>query len=286
MQSLKKMFGFGSRMLLSSLVSTFFDNLNQTFIGKVFSVASLGFYTRATSMTAVIIDTTSNTLGRVLYPAFASIQDDLERLKRGYRTSLTLTTFVHFPLMVGLVVVARTLIVVLFSAKWLGCVVFLQLLCLYGLLYPLHLINLDILMVRGRSDLHFRLTLIKRTLNVLNIFITYHWGISAILTGQIAVSIIGYFLTCYYSGAIIGYPVKEQILDVLPSFLLSCLMGGGAFLVGYVLRSLSALVLLVAQTGTGVALYLLLNWVSRPKQLYEIFDLVKQYLPQLTKKSR
>jgi len=105
-ESLKGMFGFGSRMLSSNLLSTFFDNLYQVFIGKVFSSTLLGYYTRAVSMQKIVIDTTSNALSRVLYPALASIQDDPTRLKRGYRKAAMLTTFVHFPMMIGLIVVA------------------------------------------------------------------------------------------------------------------------------------------------------------------------------------
>ncbi len=260
------------------LVATFFNNLNQTFIGKVFSATSLGFYTRAATITTVIIDCTSDTLGRVLYPAFASIQDDLARLKRGYRKSLTMTTFIHFPMMIGLAVVARPLIIVLFSAKWEGCVVFFQLMCAGGLLYPLHLINLDILKVKGRSDLFFRITLIKRALIILNILVTYRWGIDAMLSGQIAISAIAYFLNSYYSEKMIGYPVKTQVLDVLPAFLFSCLMGGGALLVGQFMRSPNNFVLLVAQSGVGAGLYLFVSWVSRSEAMLELIKLVKQLL--------
>ncbi len=202
LQSLKEMFGFGSRMLFSSLVGTFFDNLYQVFIGKFFAATSLGFYTRAASMRGLVIDTTSNTLGRVMFPALASIQDDLPRLKRAYRKSIILTTFVHFPLMFGLIAMAEPLIKFLFTEKWLGSVLFFQLMCASGLLYPLHVINLDILKVKGRSDLFFRLEVLKRALVVISLFITYRWGISAILVGQIFISIIAYVLNSFYSKGI------------------------------------------------------------------------------------
>ena len=129
MKSLREMFRFGSRMLLSGLIGTFFDNLYQAFIGKFFSAADLGQYTRAASMQGIVINTTSTTLGRVLFPALASIQDDLARLKRFYRKSMVMTTFVHFPVMAGLIVVARPLVILLFSEKWQGCVLFFQLMC-------------------------------------------------------------------------------------------------------------------------------------------------------------
>jgi len=113
--SLKSMFTFGSNMLFSSLLATFFDNFYQVFIGKYFSAASLGYYTRANSLKRIVMDTTSDTLGRVLYPALSSVQNDVERLRRAYRKTILLSVFVHFPLMFGLAVVAKPLITLLFS---------------------------------------------------------------------------------------------------------------------------------------------------------------------------
>jgi len=276
MDSLKGLFGFGSRMLMSSLVGTFFDNLYQAFIGKVFSAASLGYYTRAASMRSIVVDTTSNTLGRVLYPALASIQDDLARLKRAYRKSMMLATFIHFPLMVGLIVVAQPLVYLLFSEKWASSVVFFQLMCAAGLLYPLHLINLNILKVKGRSDLFFKLEIIKRILVIVGIFITYRWGISAMLIGQIVISIIAYFLNSFYSERLIAYPVKAQVLDVLPSLLVSCLMGGGMLWIGSAIKPATNFVLLITQAGVGAIIYLLVNLVSRAEPLLEIIALTKR----------
>lgn len=275
-ESLKGMFSFGSRMLSSSLIGTFFDNLHQVFIGKFFAAASLGYYTRAASMRGIVIDTTSSTLGRVMFPALASIQDDLPRLKRAYRRSMMLATMIHFPLMIGLIVVANPLINLLFSARWRDSVVFFQLMCVAGIIYPLHVINLDILKVKGRSDLFFQLELIKRSLAIVTLFITYRWGISAILTGQIVIALIAYILNSYYSEKLIDYPVKAQVVDVLPSLLIALLMGGGMYLAGIAMQSAGDFVLLVVQTGIGAILYFLLSLISRSEPLLELIELTRQ----------
>lgn len=273
-KSLREMFGFGSRMLSASLIATFFDNLYQTFIGKVFSAADLGLYTRANSMQRLVITTTSNTVGQVMFPSLASVQDDPARLKRGYRKSIMLTTFIHFPLMVGLCVVARPLITLLFSAQWEGSVIFFQLMCLSGLLYPLQVINLDILKVKGRSDLFLNLQVIRRILIIANIVIAYRWGISAILLGQIGLSCIAYLLNSFYSEKLIAYPMKTQVLDVLPALLFSGLMGGGMLLAGLALGSTSDILRLSVQTGVGVSIYLALNWLRKSESLFEIAGIV------------
>lgn len=278
LDSLKSMFGFGSRMLFSDLVNTFFDNLYQVFIGKFFSPASLGFYTRAASSRAVVIDTVSYTLGRVTFPAFSSIQDDLGRLKRAYRKAITLSTYLNFPLMLGLIVVAKPLFLLLFSAKWLGAVGYFQLLCVTGMLAPLQIINLQVLKVRGRSDLFFQLTLIRRSLIVLTVFLTYRWGISAMLVGQIVISGIIYFLNSFYSARLIDYPMKAQVVDILPTLFYTLLMAAAMLLLGEAFQGAGELLLLVLQCGMGVAVYLLVSKLARAEPLRELLSL-RQQLP-------
>jgi len=272
--SLRGMFSFGSRMLASGLLAVFFDNFYQMFIGKVFSAGPLGYYTRAASLRSVVIDATSNTLGRVIYPALASIQDDVERLKRGYRKTAVLSTFIHFPLMIGLAVIAQPLITLLFSARWADSVLFFQLMCVAGLLYPLSVINLDILKVKGRSDLFLRLEIIKRSLIVVNALVAYRSGIGAILLGHVVVASIAYFLNSYYSERLIAYPMKTQIRDVLPSLLCASLMGGGMALVGSALVAAGDFAQLVAQAVVGVIIYLALNWLGKTEALQEMLKLV------------
>lgn len=282
--SLRGMFGFGSRMLVSGLLAVFFDNFYQAFIGKMFSAAPLGYYTRAASMREVVIDTTSNTVGRVMYPALASIQDDTARLRRGYRQSAMLSTFIHFPLMIGLAVVAQPLITLLFSARWEESVLFFQLMCVAGLPYPLSVINLDILKVKGRSDLFLRLELIKRSLIVINALIAYRWGISAILLGQVGISGIAYFLNSFYSERLIAYPMKAQILDMLPSFVFSGLMGGGMVLVSLTMQSTSDFLRLLTLTGVGIGLYLALNWFWKSESLYGVTRIIVEWKTRLPAK--
>lgn len=253
--SLRTMFAFGSRMYLARLTSTFFNNLHQAFIGKVFSAASLGYFSRAASMRSIVVDTTSDTLGRVLFPAMSSIQSDAERLKRASRRAIMLSTLVHFPLMAGLAAAARPLFQVLFTAKWAPAVPYFQLLCASGLFYPLHLINLNILKVKGRSDLVFRLSLAKQGLLIANMVLTYRWGIDAMLAGQLVVTILGYGLTCYYSERMVDYSVREQLADMFPAFGIAAVTGGSMALLGVIWAAPSALVLLGAQGLLGALLY-------------------------------
>jgi len=139
--ALREMFGFGSRMLFSGVLNQIFDNIYLVVIGKLFSAVDLGFFTRAKSLNDIPSQTLADMTGRVTFPVFATIQDDPARLKRGLNRTLTTLVLLNFPMMIGMAVMARPLVLVLLTEKWAPCIPFLQLLCLAGLLYPLHLMN-------------------------------------------------------------------------------------------------------------------------------------------------
>ena len=152
------------------LLDTIYNNLYLVVIGKMFSATDLGYYTRAEQTQQLPVDNLSSTVGRVTFPVFSSMQDDKDRLKRGTRKALSTLAMVNFPLMIGLAVVAKPLVLVLLTEKWLPCVPYLQLLCMVGMLYPLHAINLNVLMAQGRSDLFFRLEIYKKVMITRPIF--------------------------------------------------------------------------------------------------------------------
>ena len=227
--SLASLFSFGSRMMLSGLLDTFFLNIYQPLIGKLYSAADVGYYVRAQTLQAAAVQPTGSTLGRVMFPALSPIQDDAARLKRAVRKILTTTLFFQFPLMIGLIVVAGTLITLLLTDRWAPSIKYFQLFCIAGLFYPLHVINLTVLQVIGRSDLFFRLEVVKKALVLLAIAITYRWGITAMLWGQVATAAVAYLLNSYYTNRFIGYSTAQQIRDGLPFLLMSILMGAAWF---------------------------------------------------------
>ncbi len=223
--SLRELFSFGSRLFFSFLLNHIFENLYSLVIGKLFSPADLGFFARAKTLEELPSQTLSDMIGQVTFPVFSAIQDDPIRLKKGLRKVLTLLVLVNFPMMIGLAVIARPLVIVLLTEKWAECVPYLQLFCFVGLLYPLHLINLNVLQALGRSDLFLRLEIIKKGLIVISIAITWRWGISAMICGLIAVSIIAYYLNSYYNGILIGYTIREQLRDLSAYLITATVMG-------------------------------------------------------------
>jgi O-antigen/teichoic acid export membrane protein len=270
--ALREMFGFGSRLLISGLLNQIFDNIYYVVIGRLFSATELGFFARAKALQELPSHTLSGMVGRVTFPVFSTIQNDPARLKRGLKKALTFLVLVNFPMMIGLAMIARPLVVVLLTEKWAACIPYLQLLCLLGLLYPLHLINLNVLQALGRSDLFLRLEIIKKIMVVINIAITWQWGIAAMIYGMIATSTISYYLNSYYNGVLIGYPLWEQLRDLSSYLILAVLMGVVVFTVRLLPFSNYWLMLLV-QISIGIVAYVCLCRVFRLAAFMEIWQL-------------
>ncbi len=277
--ALRKMFAFGSRMLASGLLDTLFNNIYLIVIGKLFSPVCLGFYTRARGLQTLPVRNISTIIKRVTFPVFSLVQDDKLRLKHAVRKALTTLALINFPLMVGMAVVAKPLVLVLLTEKWLPCVPYLQLLCMVGILYPFNMINLNVLIAQGRSDLFLRLEILKKVLVVLAIVATCRWGIIAMIYGQIATSCLSYCLNSYYTGKMLDYPITDQIHDFIHSLLLACIMGSGIYVLNYTPIN-NQLVLLLVQIMTGVLIYTGLCYIFRISAFMEVVEMVK---PKLSK---
>ncbi|HIZ02144.1 MAG TPA: lipopolysaccharide biosynthesis protein [Candidatus Bacteroides merdipullorum] len=256
MQSFKELFGFGSKILLSGLLNTIFNEIYSLVIGRCYTSAQLGQYTRANQFNQIFSSNLTTVIQRVSYPVLSSIQDEPERLREAYRKVIKSTMLISFACMLGLASVARPLIIILIGEKWLPAVGFLQIICFSGMLYPLHAINLNILQVKGRSDLFLRLEIIKKIIAVGPLVLGVLFSIEYMLWGSVCTSLIAYFLNSYYSADLIDYPTKEQIKDILPTFLVSFVTAAAMW--SLTLLSLSNWLLLPLQCLLGIALAVLI----------------------------
>ena len=268
--SLQSMFGFGSKLLATGMLDTVFQNMYDLVIGKVFSAADLGFYTRAKMTQYLLAQNLHATVSRVTFPIFSSIQNDKPRLRDGVRKGLTYLGTVNFPLMVGLCVVSRSFVSVIFTDKWLPCVPYLQLLCVVGLLHPLSSINLNVLSAQGRSDLTLRLELIKKFVSIVLLVLGWPWGVIGIVIGQVVSAVIAYYINCYYTARLIDYSVAKQVKDLLPILSLALVMGVIVSMVGWMDFSSESMRLTI-QVLTGVVSYGILCRVYRI-ETYQVIE--------------
>ncbi|MCK4234491.1 lipopolysaccharide biosynthesis protein [candidate division WOR-3 bacterium] len=270
--ALKEHFKFGYKLLFSGLINTLYINIYYLVIGKFFSAADLGYYIRAENFTKLPSANITNVVQRVSYPVLSSIQDNSQKLKEGYRKLIKSTMFISFVLMFGLSASAKPLVLTLLGEKWLPSVPYLQLFCFSSVLFPLHALNLNMLKVKGRSDLFLKLEIIKKVIAIPVIFIGIFLGIKLMLIGMIFHSIIAYLLNSFWSGKMVNYPTKEQILDILPSLFLSTFMGVVVGILGYFLNAKPLLILLV-QISAGALITIGISRILRLDAFMEIKDI-------------
>lgn len=281
-QSFKELFGFGWKLLVSGLIDTVWREIYQVVIGKCYSPASLGQYTRAHQFSSIFSSNLNGVVQRVSYPVLSSIQDDKERLKQAYRRVIKVTMLITFVLMLGLAAIAKPMILVLIGNKWLIAAKFLPILCFSMMLYPLHSLNLNMLQVQGRSDLFLRLEIIKKIVGVipilLGIFIDIYW----MLWGSVATGLFTYYLNSYYSGKLLKYNIIEQVKDILPSFLVAAVMAAITYAVSFL--PLSPFVLLVLQLLVGAAITLVLCECVKLEEYKDIKGIALSLLHKIVRK--
>ncbi len=236
-QSFKELFAFGSKLMLSGLLNRAYKNVFLLVIGKYFSAADLGFYTRADQFKNLPSQNITGVIQRVSYPALSSIQEDIPRMKTAYQKLIRSTMLITFFLMFGLAAMAKPMVLTLIGEKWLESVVLLQLLCFVGIFYPLQALNQNMLKVQGLSNTVLTLEIIKKVLVAPVIFTGIYYGIIAMVLGMILHGMVGYIIDSYYSGRVIGYSIYNQIKDILPSFLTAVVVGGIVFFIGTLLKT-------------------------------------------------
>ena len=221
----REYFAYGSNLLLASLITKIWDNLYPFIIGKKFSAVDLGYYSRAHGYANLPATSFQGTLNSVTFPVLSSIQDDDYRLRDAYRRLIRVSGYVVFPMLMGLAALAKPVILVLITDKWAASIPYLVVICFAAMLRPIQILNLNLLKVKGRSDLVLKLEVLKKTIYLLVILITMNYSVLAMCFGGVLSSHIALFINTYYTGKLIHVGYFVQMKDLLPSFLFSTTMG-------------------------------------------------------------
>lgn len=277
-QKLKRHFGFGSRLGLSFLIDSVFTNIYSAIIGKYFSPVTLGYFTKANQLKQMPINIISGTLTTSTFPLFASIQSEPEKLRAVYTKLMKQVIFWIAPLLTGGIVLAKPLIELLFTEKWLPVVPYFQLMCISGILYPINAYNVNILKVFGRTDLLLKAEIIKKAIVIVMILLTIQHGIFVLLIGQVATSLAGFMINTYFNAQFIRYPARNQLRDVLPVIGISVLMGVCVATIDYYLpSSLLVAVRLSIGCALGIIIYLAISKLLRVEAYGDIWQLVQEF---------
>lgn len=252
----KTLFSFGWKLLISGLLDTIFKNLYNLIVGKIYNKETLGYFNRGQQFPQIIATNLDGSIQSVMLPTLSSHNDDVAEVKRITRRSISMSAFLLMPCMFGLAAIAKPLVQVLLTDKWLPCVPFLQLACISYAIYPIHTANLTGINALGRSDIFLKLEIIKKIISLFNIIITIPLGIYAMAIGQVISALISSFINAWPNKKLMNYTYFEQLKDLAPSFLCSILMAIGVWSLHFI--SIPSIILLLIQIIIGAGLYILL----------------------------
>lgn len=220
-ESFRYLWGYGNKLMASSFIDTLYGNITPIVIGKFYSPMDLGIYNRAESYAKIPSQNATGVLQSVTFPVLSKMQNDEESLAHNYRRMLKVSAFVVFPIMMLLAALARPLILLMITAKWEACIIFLQIICFSLMWYPIHAINLNLLQVKGRSDWFLKLEIIKKIYGVIILALTLPLGLTVFCLGRVLMSLISLVVNTHYTGKLINCGFITQMKDLFPTFILS-----------------------------------------------------------------
>lgn len=271
--SLQSLFRFGSYLMLSGLLDISYNRIYSILIGKCYGVKELAYYNRADNTKQIPVDVLAAALSKVAFPVFSTVSHDTEKLRRGVRTVVKVIMFVNLPVMFGLMATAENVVRLLFGEQWLPCVPILQVLCIAGMFWPLHVINLSVLKAQGHSNLFFRLELIKKLFGITALLVGVYFGVMGIAWSQVFMGGVAFAINAYYSGTHLGYGVIQQVADILKSLLVSAAMAAVVLSLN-LYEAFTTGSQFVLQVSVGFVFYVVAAFIFRHDALREVLFLI------------
>lgn len=275
-KSFRELFDFGWKLMVSGVLDTGWKELFKVVVGKCYSPATLGQYTRATQFSRLFSSTLTAVIQRVTYPILSIIQDDNERMISAYRRIIRTSCFITAVCLLWLGAIAEPLLYCLIGPQWDDAATYLPLICISATLYPLHAINLNMLQVQGRSDLFLGIEIIKKIISITPLVICVFWGVMPMLYVNIFTGFLCYLVNSYFSGKILGYSSWMQIKDIAPSYGVALIISISVFFLKYL--PLTNWIILPLQLIIGTVVFFLICEKSQMQEYIEIKAIIISYI--------
>lgn len=282
MSSFRALFGFGWKMMASWILNSVWGQLYNVVVGKIYSPAVLGQYTRAQGFSQLFSTNLTSVIQRVTYPVLGTIQEDRERLICAYRKIIKESMFISFILMFSLAAVAEPLIICLIGDKWIDAAKFLPLICIATVTTPIDSINLNMLQVQGRSDLFLILEIIKKIIYIAPVLLGIYYGIYPMLYSCILATVLCFFINSYFPGKLLGYTSWKQIKDIAPSFLIAVIIVICVYPLKYL--PFSNWTILPVQIVVGILSFFIICTLFKPEEYIELKNIILPYICKIFKK--
>lgn len=270
---LKGLVSYGWKLLASTLIDTVYNNVRQLIIGKMYSSSDLAYYNNGKQMPSRIAENINTAIDSVLFPVMSSSQDDAERVKAMTRRSIGVSCYIMCPLMIGLAFTADTVISLLLTEKWLGSAPYLRIFCVTYCFYPIHASNLNAIKAMGRSDLFLKLEIIKKIVNITALLSTMWFGPLVMAYSLLVTSFICQLINAWPNKKLLNYHYIEQLKDMMPSFVMSVIMG--IIIIFFEFLKLNLLVTLIMQVVAGGVIYIGLSIIFKADSFQYLLGMIK-----------
>jgi O-antigen/teichoic acid export membrane protein len=270
-KSFKSLFGFGSKLLIASLYAQILNNIYNIFLGRFYPTVSLGYYTRAKNFADISAGTIVSVLQQATFPILTEVQNDKEKLISIYRRMIRMSAFITIPLMTFIALLAKPIVILLLTDKWIALIPLLQWMVFARIFYPMSALNLNLLNAIGRSDLYLKVDLSKLPLTVLAIVITIPLGVKAMIIGHVITSALSFIINAYLPGKSLGYGPISQLKDMLPFFVATIGMVIPIVVISYFIDNL--FLQLFVGALLGLVTYLFICWLLKSEELTEVWKL-------------
>lgn len=277
-ERLKGLFSFGWKMLVSALLETGYNELRQLLIGKLYTSSDLAFFNKGRQFPNLIVTNVNSSINSVLLPAMSSVQDQRERVRAMTRRSISVSTYIMAPLLFGLAVVSRPLIILLLTEKWLPCQPFLCIYCAVFVFYPIHTANLSAIKAMGRSDLFLKLEIIKKVMGLTILLITLRFGVLAIACGMLLSSVLSQIINSWPNKKLLDYGYLEQLRDIFSNLALA--LGMSALVWCVTLLHWNSVITICVQILLGAAIYIGGSKLLRLESYTYVVSILKERLKQ------
>lgn len=273
---LKSLFGYGWKLLIWSLMSTFYENLRSLIIGKKYSSEDLAFYTKGKQWPNLIITNVNTSISSVLFPALSQYQDDKIKLKEMTRKSISISSYIIAPMLMGMAGLSTPIITLLLTDKWLEAVPYMWICSFYLMFMPMQTANLEAIKAMGRSDLILKMDFIKKIMQIGCLLISMHFGVQAIASSAILTTLFACVVNAWPNQRLMGYRYREQMQDLLPNLGIACIMGMVVYGVARATDAyISSLGIIIFGIVVGIFVYVLLSVSTRNKSFKYLLDIVQ-----------
>lgn len=224
--SFKRLFSFGSKLLASGLLNTIYLNLYSLVIGKFYNSADVGFYNRAYTISQYPSTNIVMIVSRAIYPIQCEHQDDDKWIENNFLSYIKMTCLIVFFLMGLLAIIAKPIVLIVLTEKWLPAAKLISILSIAYCLYPLMFINCQMLNVKGRSDLFLKAEIIKKVVAVAILCATLPFGVTWLCLGVLFYNIFDMIIIIWFVRQVIHTGYISQLRTMLPLIIITSLSGG------------------------------------------------------------